>query len=241
MSMPQGGGSGQSWEAGSEPGSGTGPQAGAAGPGAGPAGGPQGQPYEQPGYGQPGQAQYGQAQYGQQPPAYGGGGAMEGRPISPVNEIDTRVTGRRIVQYIVDIILYGIIGSLLYFALHRGHGATGAILTAVYVVVIIAWYFLYWAYIPFARNGQTLGMSLLSIRVISRDGGPASLMQLFVRSILLILFGGISLLVGIITMMFSRYRQRVGDHIAKTMVVAARVTPSPAQPEFAGAGQAGTR
>jgi uncharacterized RDD family membrane protein YckC len=241
MSMPQGG-SGQSWEAGSEPGSGTGPQAGAAGPG----GSPQGQPYEQAGYGQAGQAQYGQQQYGQgasgqQPPAYSGGGAMEGRPVSPVNEIETRVSGKRIVQYIVDIIIYGVVGSLLYFALHRGHGATGAILTAVYVLIVVAWYFLYWAYIPFARNGQTLGMSVLGLRVISRDGGPASLMQLFVRSILLILGGGISLLVGFITMMCSRYRQRVGDHIAKTMVVSARVTASPAQPEFAGAGQAGTR
>ncbi|HEY2287555.1 MAG TPA: RDD family protein [Streptosporangiaceae bacterium] len=244
MSMPQGGGSGQSWEAGSEPGSGTGPQAGASGP----AGGPQGQPgYEQPGYeqqpgyGQPGQAQYGQPQSGPQPPAYSGGGAMEGRPISPVNEIETRVSGRRIVQYIVDAILSGVVFWLLSLALNRGHGGLHAVLILVLVLVNIAWYFLYWAYVPFARNGQTIGMSLLGIRVISRDGGPASLAQLFIRSILLVLFSPLSLLVGIITMMCSRYRQRVGDHIAKTMVVSARVTPSPAQAEFAGAGQAGTR
>jgi uncharacterized RDD family membrane protein YckC len=84
-------------------------------------------------------------------------------------------------------------------------------------------------------------MSLLGVRVISRDGGPASLMQLFVRSILLVLFSPLSLLVGIITMMCSRYRQRVGDHLAKTMVVRASVEPRRAQQEFAGAGQAGTR
>jgi uncharacterized RDD family membrane protein YckC len=252
MSMPQGGESGQSWEAGSEPGSGTGPQSGAAGPGAGPAGGPQGQPYEQPGYGQPGYAQPGQAQYGQPPsgpdayrqqqPAYGGGGAaMAGRPISPVNEIETRVTGRRFVQYVVDVILSGIVFGLLSFALNRGHGGIHAVLVLILVLVNIAWYFLYWAYVPFARNGQTIGMTLMKIRVISASGGPASLVQLFIRSILLVLFPVWGALVGWIVMMFSRYRQRTGDHMAKTMVVRADVAPERAPTEFAGAGQAGTR
>jgi uncharacterized RDD family membrane protein YckC len=239
MSMPQGGGSGQSWEAGSEPGSGTGPQAG----------GPQGQPYEQPGYaqpGQPGQAQYGQPQYGQdaygqQPPVSGGGAAMAGRPISPVNEIETRVTGRRFVQYVVDVILSGIVFGLVSFALNRGHGGIHAVLILILVLVNIAWYFLYWAYVPFARNGQTIGMSLMKIRVISASGGPASLVQLFVRSILLVLFSVWGALVGWIVMMFSRYRQRTGDHMAKTMVVRADVAPERASAEYAGAGQAGTR
>ena len=240
--MPQGGGSGQSRDAGS-----------GSGPGTGPAGAPQGQPYDQPQHDQPqfdqpqydqaqyGQPQYGQGAYGQPPPAYGGGGSMPGRPISPVNEIDTRVTGRRIVQYIVDIILYGIVASLISFAFDRGHGATAAALWVIMAVIQIAWYALYWAYIPNNRNGQTIGMSLLGLRVISRDGGPASLMQLFARSILLVLFPPLSLLVGIITMMVSRYRQRVGDHLANTMVVRASVAPSYAQRQYAGAGQAGSR
>jgi uncharacterized RDD family membrane protein YckC len=209
MSMPQGDGPGQSWEAGS---------------GSGPAGTPQGQP----GYGQPGdeQAQYGQPQYGQQPPpAYGGGGAMQGRPISPVNEIETRVTGRRFVQYIVDAILSGV----------------HAVLILVLVLVNIAWYFLYWAYMPYTRNGQTIGMSLMRIRVISRDGGPASLVQLFIRSILLVLFPVWSAIVGWFVMMFSRYRQRTGDHMAKTLVVRAEIEMEPAPSQYAGAGQAGTR
>ena len=245
--MPQGGGSGESRDAGS-----------GSSPGTGPAGAPQGQPYERPQYEQPqyeqpqyeqaqyeqaqyGQPPYGQGAYGQQPPAYGGGGAMQGRPISPVNEIETRVTGRRIVQYIVDIILYGIVGSLISFALDRGHGVAGAILFIIMIVVQVAWYSLYWANFPYARNGQTIGMSLLGVRVISRDGGSASLMQLFARSILLVLFAPLSLLVGIITMMCSRYRQRVGDHLAQTMVVRASVTPSSTRQEFAGAGQSGSR
>jgi len=82
-------------------------------------------------------------------------------------------------------------------------------------------------------------MSVLGIRIISASGGPASFAQLVVRSILLVLFGLLSVIVGFIVMMCSRYRQRTGDHMAHTMVVRARVDPMPAQQMYAGAGQAG--
>lgn len=188
----------------------------------------------------------GQQQYGMPPPAGGTaggqwGGPMAGQPISPVNEIETRVTGRRTVQYIIDAIIYGILASLISWALDRGHGGLHALLVLVTVVLVVAWYLLYWAAIPNRRNGQTLGMSVMGIRVISASGGTASFVQLAVRSVLLVLFSPLSLLVGIIVMMCSRYRQRTGDHMAKTMVVRANVESMPARPEYAGAGQAGTR
>jgi uncharacterized RDD family membrane protein YckC len=253
MSMPQGGESGQSRETGPQtdtpgqerqngrPGQSAVPgQSGTAGQGGIPnqAGPPPGQQW-------PGEQQ-GQAQYGV-PPQGGQGGMsggyqdspMAGRPISPVNEIETRVTGRRVVQYIIDIIIYGIVGSLISFALNQGHGVLGAVLLLVDVVVLIAWYVIYWAAIPARRNGQTLGMSVMGLRVISTSGGPASLGQLAGRSILLVLFPPASLLVGFIVMMCSRYRQRTGDHMAGTMVVRAGVQPMPAQQQYAGAGQAG--
>lgn len=244
--MPQGGESGQQWEGGGQQGPPGGPwqagPAGQAGQGApGAPGGPQGTPGYQ---GQGGsQGQY----YGSPPPQGGGAGgqqypsSMRGAPISPVNEIETRVSGRRIVQFIVDWILWGIIAALVSWALNRGHGGVAVILTLILIVVDIAWYFLYWAYWPYTHRGQTIGMQLMSIRVISTDGGPASLMQLFLRSILLVLFSWVAAIVGFITMMCSRYRQRVGDHMAHTMVVRERVEPVPAQQEFAGAGQAGNR
>lgn len=186
----------------------------------------------------------GQYQYGAPPPQGGMGGGqqggpMGGRPISPVNEIETRVTGRRVVQYIIDIIIYGIVGSLISFALNQGHGVLSAVLLLVDVVLLIAWYVIYWAVIPARRNGQTLGMSVMGIRVISSSGGPASLGQLAGRSILLVLFPPASLLVGLIVILCSRYRQRTGDHMAGTMVVRAGVQPMAAQHQYAGAGQAG--
>ena len=174
-----------------------------------------------------------------QPP--GAPGQQQGRPISPVNEIETRVTGRRMVQFFVDYVSYAIVAGLISWALDRGHGGIHVLLTIVLVVIDIVWYALWWALVPSNRGGQTVGMQLMGLRVISRDGGPASLGQLFGRSIQLVLFFPLSLLVGIITMMFSRYRQRVGDHLAKTMVVSSRVEPSLAPQEYAPAGQAGAR
>jgi uncharacterized RDD family membrane protein YckC len=250
MSMPQGGESGQSRETGQQtdtpgqqrqsgtPGQSAVPgQSGTAGQGGIPnQAGPLGQ---HPAGEQQGQYQYGVPPQGGMPGGYQGS-PMAGQPISPVNEIETRVSGRRIVQYIIDIIIYGIVAGLISWALaDRGTGAVHAVLILVDVVVIIAWYLIYWAYIPFRRDGQTLGMSVLGIRVISASGGPASFVQLAVRSILLILFGLVSVIVGFIVMMCSRYRQRTGDHMAHTMVVRARVEPMPAQQTYAGAGQAG--
>jgi uncharacterized RDD family membrane protein YckC len=237
--MPQSGGTDQPWE--------TGPQAGASGqggtPGQGGAPGYDRGPGPGPGLGaQPGQQQYGGPPQGGTPgPGQPYGGAMQGRPISPVNEIETRVTGRRFVQFLIDYVIVGVVASLLGWALSRGTGATHAILIVVLVVVDLAWAFWYWVYRPYSSHGQTFGMQVMGIRVISRDGGPASMMQLLIRAVLLIIDELILFLVGFVTIMLSRYRQRIGDHAAKTLVVKASVEPVPAQQQFAGAGQAGSR
>ena len=266
--MPQGNEPGQPRETGQQAGAPEdqqaphgGPAPGGPGPGDTP---PQGQPqYGQPQYGQPpqgqpqygqprygGQQQYGQQQYGQQqygggpgyaPPGQPGGGPMMGMPISPVNELETRVTGRRVVQYIIDYIITAAIAALVMWVLDRGSGAVNVVLLLVGVAINLAWYFWYWVLRPYQANGQSFGMQLLGLRVISKDGGPASMMQLFIRGILLIVDTLIWGLVGFITIVASRYRQRVGDHAARTLVVRASIVPMPADREFAGAGQAGTR
>jgi uncharacterized RDD family membrane protein YckC len=170
-----------------------------------------------------------------------GAGPMQGRPISPVNEIETRVTGRRVVQYIIDYAITGIVAAFIMWALNRSSGAVNVVLLLIGAVLSAAWYFWYWVYRPHRKNGQTFGMQILGLRIISMNGGRASMLQLFIRGVLLIidtLFWG---LVGLITILCSRYRQRVGDHAAKTLVVRARTQAMPAPRQYAGAGQAGSR
>jgi uncharacterized RDD family membrane protein YckC len=221
MSMPQGE-SGQSWETGQQTGNVSVPgQAGPPGPegGTGPGGTP-----SWPWTGES-QAQ----RYGNPSP-----GPMPVRPASPVNEADTRVTGRRVVQYIIDYVITAVVAAVIMWALDRGTGASNAVLLLVGAILVAAWYFWYWVYRPYRANGRSLGMQLLGIHVISKDGGRASMMQLLIRGILLIVDTFIWGLVGFVTIICSRYRQRVGDHAAKTVVVRTRVEPTPVRREYAG-------
>jgi uncharacterized RDD family membrane protein YckC len=138
-----------------------------------------------------------------------------------VNELDTRVTGRRVIQYIIDYLITGIIASVILWAFDHGHGAGNTVLVLIGAIIDAAWYFWYWVYRPYRANGQSFGMQLLGLRVISKDGGRASMVQLLIRGILLIVDTFLWGLVGLITIVCSRYRQRVGDHAARTVVIRA--------------------
>lgn len=137
----------------------------------------------------------------------------------PVNEEETRVTGRRVIQYIFDYVLAGIIPGLAYWLFDRGGGFLHGLGWLLATVIALAVYYWYWVERPRSHHGQTFGMQIFGLRIISKTGTAASTAQLLVRGIFLIvdtLFFG---LVGLITIVCSRYRQRVGDHAAGTLVV----------------------
>ena len=179
-------------------------------------------PYDQAQYDQApySQAPYDQAQYRQSPydrPAYG--------QLAVVPEAETKVTGRRVVQYIIDYVLAGIIPALAYWLFDRSNGSIRGFGWLVATVIALAVYFVYWVVIPHAHRGQTFGMQLTRIHVISKNGEKASMLQLFVRGIFLIIDTFIWGLVGFITILCSKHRQRIGDHVAKTVVVPVKYGP----------------
>jgi uncharacterized RDD family membrane protein YckC len=150
----------------------------------------------------------------------------QGRPDS-VMRAQTRVTGRRVVQYLIDAFLVGLIPGLVSIPFDRSnstfiHILGGIVAFAVFVLIGL----LYWVVFTHRQHGQTLGMKLLGLRVISKGGGPANMAQLTIRWICLIVdaipytwpFTG---LVGFIVILCSRDRQRIGDHLARTLVVRA--------------------
>ena len=148
-----------------------------------------------------------------------------GRAPVGVPVTETKVTGRRVIQYIIDSILAGIIPGLAYWLFDRGSGTVQNVGWFVATVIAVAAYFLYWVTIPYGHRGQTFGMRMFGIHVISKDGTKASMMQLFIRGIFLIIDTLFLGLVGFITILASQYRQRIGDHAAKTLVVPARFGP----------------
>lgn len=219
----------------------SGPQPGAPGQ---PGGGPQGvEPGQQQWSGGPGGAASGPQQWGAgaQGAAPGlQGGASQGHAsqgggpgqqwgslpqvgaASPVPRRETKVTPRRVIQYIIDDILVGIVPGLVWWLVgDRGHGvwhAIGWLIAVVVAVLIMIWY---WVLRPYGHGGQTFGMQWLGLRIISKDGDRANRTQLVIRWILLIIDTLFIGLVGLITILCSHYRQRVGDHAAKTLVVRA--------------------
>jgi uncharacterized RDD family membrane protein YckC len=167
------------------------------------------------------QAQEGDQWRGQQSQEWG---AQPGSG-SPVSRAETKVTGRRVVQYLIDSFLVWLIPGLVSIPFDRSgsralHIIGGIIFMALFILIGL-WY---WVIRPHGHNGQTFGMKLLGLRVISKDGGPANMSQLFIRWICLIFdaipygwpFGG---LVGYVVILCSRHRQRIGDHLGRTLVI----------------------
>jgi len=170
-------------------------------------------------------------------PSGDSGSRME--TATPVTRPETRVTGRRIVQYLIDSFLVGIIPALVSIPFDQSnstviHVIGGIVSFAVFVLIGL----LYWVVFVHRQNGQTLGMKLLRLRVISKGGGQANMAQLTIRWICLIFdaipytwpFTG---LLGFIVILCSRDRQRIGDHLARTLVIATDRTVG--SPQYTGA------
>ncbi|HUC26649.1 MAG TPA: RDD family protein [Streptosporangiaceae bacterium] len=180
----------------------------------------------------PGQERFGAAPAGSSPgqPEPGQPGGQEGgwageSAAAPVTEAETRVTWRRIFQYWIDAFFVSVIPYLVSIPFDRSASTIMHIIGGVvYVILFVLIGLWYWVIRPHSHNGQTFAMKWFGLRVISKDGGPASLLQLFVRWICLLFdsapwmwpFTG---LLGLIVMLCSRYRQRIGDHLAKTLVI----------------------
>jgi uncharacterized RDD family membrane protein YckC len=153
-----------------------------------------------------------------------------GRQQAPVSEAQTRVSGRRVFQYFIDSFLVWIVPYLVSIPFDVS-GSTvlhiiGGIVAFVLFLIIGFWY---WVIRPKSSNGQTFAMKWFGVRVVSKNGGPATTVQYFIRWIGLIFdafpwvwpFTG---LLGLFVMVVSRYRQRIGDHMARTLVISEGLT-----------------
>ena len=127
--------------------------------------------------------------------------------------------GIRFVSLLIDSI---IIGFMI--------GALGAVLgvemmesgTAPWAWGLFSFIFFigYFTYLEGSR-GQTIGKMITRIKVVREDGRPIDMNQAFTRNILRIIDGLIGYLIGAILIWRSDKKQRLGDSVAKTVVVKA--------------------
>ena len=126
--------------------------------------------------------------------------------------------GLRFVALIVDGIIFGILGYLLA-AVTGGTSATGFQLEGgpafLYFLLILLYYVLMEAFM-----GGTVGKLALGMRVELEDGSAITIWASIIRNLLRVVdFLPFAYILGMIMISTSPLKQRLGDRVAKTVVV----------------------
>lgn len=135
--------------------------------------------------------------------------------------------GQRVLAWIIDLIIIGIIAGILG-ALGIGSMALGAMMfnpTAMFfgagmIITLIGVAIFYTLFLEGYWQGQTVGKRAMHIRVVDeKTYKPETMGQAVVRNLLRIIDNQILGLVALVLIAATPRRQRIGDMLAKTVVV----------------------
>ena len=130
------------------------------------------------------------------------------------------VVWRRVVAIIIDIVLIGIVSSVISGILAQ---ARLAVLGSLFGLVIGFGYYIYFE----GSYGQTIGKMALDIVVVTEDGGPVDFGPSAIRNLLRIVdVLPAFYLIGFVAVLVTDRKQRLGDIVADTVVVRAGETAS---------------
>jgi uncharacterized RDD family membrane protein YckC len=145
--------------------------------------------------------------------------AMDNIPLTlPVAGV-----GSRALAATLDYMLVAILASVwLFGAIFAGTWLDGRVAGAWgFAIVIIGFFLLEYGYfvgVEVLTGGRSFGKWALSLQVVSRDGGRASVGSLFLRNVVRTL----DVLVGVWFMLLDPLSRRLGDRLAATLVVHTR-------------------
>ena len=139
--------------------------------------------------------------------------------------VEVHVTGRRIVATLIDGLVFGVIGGIMASVFGLEFEGSGFDLTTLtnqgsgWLTLVV---FLYYVLLE-GLTGRTAGKWVTGIRVIDAGtGGRPGLLSGFVRTLLRLIDGLLAYIVGLIIVVNSDRRRRLGDMAAKTLVVRSR-------------------
>jgi uncharacterized RDD family membrane protein YckC len=118
--------------------------------------------------------------------------------------------GPRFLAILIDSIIIGVVAAILGVIFRNSPGLSGGVtglLALAYFIVLEA------------TQGATLGKMALGLRVTRTDGAPISWTESIIRNLLRIIDGLFVYLIGAILIWTSPLKQRLGDRVAKTVVV----------------------
>jgi len=150
-------------------------------------------------------------------------------PAAEAPQLQYVGVGWRLLAVIIDGIILGIVNGIIGFVFHAGmvtnvNGVMSYNSSGPGAVLQILIPFLYYIILE-ATMGATLGKLALGLRVVKLDGSPISWGESIIRNLLRIIdyipyF--IPYLLGAILIWTSPMKQRLGDRIAKTVVIRTR-------------------
>ena len=148
-------------------------------------------------------------------------------------EIDLQVevanVGSRTLAILIDLALGGLVIFVVYsLTMLLGHDATenwfarfsSSTLEIVLLLLIFGFQWVYFNLFEWIWNGQTPGKRLLHLRVIKVDGSPVSGIDVLLRNLArpIDTLGPMGL-IGLLMIFVSRKAQRLGDVMARTLVI----------------------
>jgi uncharacterized RDD family membrane protein YckC len=145
--------------------------------------------------------------------------AMDNIPLAlPVAGIGSRALAATLDYLLVALLATGWIFGLVY-AGSRLHSRVGnAWMFAIALLGLFVLEYGYFAGVEAFTGGRSFGKWALSLRVVSRDGGRASVGSLLLRNMVRLL----DTLVGVWFMLLDPLSRRLGDRLAGTLVVHTR-------------------
>ena len=144
-------------------------------------------------------------------------------------ELELANVGSRSLAILVDVGFCGlvlfVVYALTYLVSHNSAAdwltrAGSSFLEMTLFVLIFGFQWLYFIFFEWTWNGQTPGKRLLHLRVIKLDGTPVSWTDILLRNVArpLDTFGPMGL-IGLLMIFASRKAQRLGDLVARTLVI----------------------
>lgn len=136
---------------------------------------------------------------------------------------------QRAIAYLIDGIILGIglggifaVGSVLGGLLADVHGLLGLIVLGL-AFLIGGGFFVYYIYLMEGHLGRTVGKAVMGLVVVGEDGSQCTYGQSVIRNLLWIVDGlGFFPVIVALIVFITEDNQRVGDMVAKTVVVEAR-------------------
>lgn len=135
--------------------------------------------------------------------------------LNPRKGTEQEVVGARIIALLIDEVILGCFGFVIFLAAASQNSET--LLYGGIAILFLGYHILFEG-----LRGQTIGKMLMGVIVVGVDNEPCTFGEAIIRNLLRTIDALGFYIVGLLVMLVTPHRQRVGDIVAGTSVVRAK-------------------